>query len=84
MSEPRPSIEPSPKDTSPYRLANSVNMLVGPHDLWLKFAMVQPKDDGESEVVEVARIVLPIRLLEPLVAELQGLAQKGGGDSEAR
>jgi hypothetical protein len=65
---------------APYMLANSVNIVVSPHDLWLKFVMEQPSESGESAQVEVARIVMPIRMLEPLIAKLQGLAagSKGG------
>lgn len=73
----------TPGDAHVYKLANTVNMLVSPHDLWLKFAMEQPTDDGESELVEVARIVLPIRMLEPLIAKLQGLVQERTGASDA-
>lgn len=70
-------METTTTDTTeaPYSLANSVKMVASPHDLWLRFGMEQPTDavDG-SAFVEVARIVMPIRMLQPLIEKLQGLA----------
>jgi hypothetical protein len=67
-----------------YTFANSVNLIISPHDLWLRFSIEQPSDGADSQAIEVARIVMPVRLLEPLIEKLQGLAadRKASGDAD--
>ncbi|GEM_PF-4283844 len=69
-------MEPNaPDPQAVYTFANAVGVVVSPHDLWLRFSVEQPSLDPESvsETIEVARIVLPVRMLGPLIQTLQGL-----------